>query len=148
SAETVTPPYTAIDRRSPAPFYLQLAQVLEEQIVSGRWKPGDQLASEPSLSEHFGVSRSTVRQALHTLERGGHLSRRKGRGTFVAEAGPGSWLLQSSDGFFHAGVHRLGHRVTSKVLKIERGPLVDWAARDLGLERGADGVAVERLRSF
>ena len=40
----------AVDRESPLPFYFQLAQLLEEEIVSGRWKPGVRLPSEPETT--------------------------------------------------------------------------------------------------
>src|SRR4051794_16288878 len=101
-------PEPPIDRSSPVPFYFQLAEVLEGAIRSGRWQPGARLASEPELSEHYRLSRTTVRQALARLERRGLIERRKGQGTFVESAAPGLWLLQSSEGFFQNEVDRLG----------------------------------------
>ena len=53
-----------IDRSSSIPFHLQLRKLLEHQIETGQWPQGDRLPSEPFLSEHYGVSRATVRQAL------------------------------------------------------------------------------------
>ena len=73
-----------IDRDSPIPYYYQLSEILREQINSGRLVAGDQLASEPALCEHYGVSRTVVRQALGDLESEGAIQRMKGRGTFVA----------------------------------------------------------------
>jgi GntR family transcriptional regulator len=144
---TVSLPDGSIERSSPVPFYFQLTRILQDEIVSRRWKVGDRVPSEPALCEHFRVSRSTVRQALQMLEQEGHVSRQKGRGTFIAEARQGSWLLQSSDGFFQEEAERLGRKVSSKLLRVEREPLVGWAARSLELEEGADGVTIERLRN-
>jgi GntR family transcriptional regulator len=141
---TLPPP--SIDRDSPVPFYFQLGRVLEEEIVSGRWPVGHRLESEPTLGEHFGVSRSVIRQALDRLERDGHIQRVKGRGTFVTGGGNGSWRLQSSEGFFQEEVSRLGHKVTSKVLRAERAELPRWATEALELPAGARGVTIERLR--
>jgi GntR family transcriptional regulator len=140
-------PEPTIDRRSPVPFYSQLAELLEQEIVSGRWEPGLRLPSEIDLCSHFGVSRTTLRQALGRLEQEGLVSRHKGRGTFVEGTSPRSWLLQSSGGFFEEEVQRMGRRVTSRVLRIERGALPGWACDALGLPTGSTGLTLERVRS-
>jgi GntR family transcriptional regulator len=136
-----------IDRRSPVPLYFQLERALEQQITSGRWQPGDRLPSEPTLTEDFQVSRSVVRQALTRLEQDGLLRRVKGRGTFVAESSPRSWLLQSAEGFFQDEVGRLGRSVTSRVLRCEIDTLESWACDALGLPEGHKGVTLERVRA-
>jgi GntR family transcriptional regulator len=135
-----------IDRDSPVPFYFQLAELLESQIVDGRWKPGAQLPAEPELSGYYGLSRTTIRQALARLEQGGLISRRKGHGTFVEATRQPSWLVQSSGGFFQEEVERLGRHVTSAVRRAERRPLPPWAAQALGLPPHTSGVMLERLR--
>lgn len=139
-------PEPRIDRTSPVPFYFQLARFLREQITSGRWEPGHRLVSEPELGEHFGVSRTVVRQALSRLEEEGLLSRLKGRGTFVADGRQRSWLLQSSEGFFQDEMARAGLAVTSRILRNEVTRLPPWAADALGAPSGSAGVTVARLR--
>src|SRR4051812_31968798 len=141
-------PEPPIDRDSPVPFYFQLAEVLEGEIRSGRWEPGARLASEPELSEHYGISRTTVRQALARLAQRGLIARRKGQGTFVEGGQPDLWLLQSSEGFFQDEVDRLGRTVTSRVLHAELGPLPAWACDALEVPRGSHGATLERLRSL
>jgi GntR family transcriptional regulator len=141
----VTLPQSAIDRGSPIPFYFQLKKLLEEEIDSGRWAPGARLPSEPAICSHFDVSRTTVRQALAELEAEGVIRKDKGRGSFVAERRSTGWLLQSSHGFFEEAV-REGHKVTSRVLRREVGPLPLWAVDALRLPPGAEGVTLERLR--
>jgi hypothetical protein len=42
-------PTSRVDRTSPVPFYFQLKKLLAEEIVAGRWLPGDRLPSEPSI---------------------------------------------------------------------------------------------------
>jgi len=140
-------PANTIDRESPVPFYFQLSELLEQEIVGGRWEPGYRLPSEPEASAHFGLSRTTIRQALARLEQEGLIVRRKGQGTFVAESQPRTWLLQSSAGFFEEEVERMGRSVTSVVLRtVVRGPLPGWAVASLGLA-GAVGATLERVRS-
>jgi GntR family transcriptional regulator len=138
-------PAAAIDRRSPIPFYFQLTELLTREIETGRWAVGDRLPSEPALCEQFGVSRTTVRQALAALESAGLVRREKGRGTFVTERESGGWLLQSAHGFYEEA-ERAGHAVQSRVLarKVEALPV--WASEALGLQAGSHGVTVERLR--
>ncbi len=74
-----------IDKNSPIPVYYQLKQDFIENINSGRWKNGQCIDSERELSEYYGVSRMTIRQALGELVQEGLLIREKGRGTFVCE---------------------------------------------------------------
>jgi GntR family transcriptional regulator len=140
-------PAVLIDRASPVPYYFQLAELLEQEITGGRWQSGFRLPSEPELCEQFGLSRTTVRQALARLEKRGLIERLKGQGTFVRQGLPGLWLLQSSEGFFQDEVDRLGRTVTSRILRAERGSLPAWACQALELLPGTEGATLERLRS-
>lgn len=139
-------PLGQIDRRSPVPFFFQVKGLLADEFDRGRWVPGDRLPSEPELCDHFGVSRSTVRQALAELEREGRLRRERGRGTFVAEPRTSAWFLQSSHGF-HDEATAAGHEVTSRVLRRELVPLPSWAAVALRVPAGSEGLRVDRVRS-
>src|SRR5512140_3801490 len=57
-----------------------------QQISAGELVPGQRLGAERDLAVAFGVSRSTLRQALGALESAGVVHRVPGRGggTFVA----------------------------------------------------------------
>jgi GntR family transcriptional regulator len=140
-------PRNAIDRSSPVPFYYQLSELLEQEITSGSLQPGEQLPSEAELCEQFNISRTTVRQALNRLRERGLIERLKGQGTFVQRGHSGLWLLQSSEGFFHDEVDRLGRTVTSKIVQSDRGMLPEWACKALELSEGAHGATLKRLRS-
>ncbi|HBT47054.1 MAG TPA: GntR family transcriptional regulator [Peptococcaceae bacterium] len=73
-----------IDKSSFVPPYYQLAQILERQIKSGQYRPGDALPSEAELSEKYGLSRMTVRRSLNELARAGLIRTERGKGTFVS----------------------------------------------------------------
>ena len=135
-----------LDRGSPVPLYFQIERLIEEAILSGKAGPGTRVPSEPNLAEHFGVSRSVVRQSLVRLEQEGLLSRIRGRGSFVRETERRSWRLQGSEGFFEEEVDRLGRSVTSHVVRCEIEPLPSWATEALRLGSGARGVVLERIR--
>ncbi|HVX44167.1 MAG TPA: GntR family transcriptional regulator [Mycobacteriales bacterium] len=73
-----------LDRLSPVPLYHQLERALLELIVGSGMAPDARFPSESELSERFGVTRPTVRQALERLVRVGVLRKERGRGTYVA----------------------------------------------------------------
>lgn len=66
-------------------MYYQLKELLRREISAGSYAPGAQIPSEHELMRRFGVSRATVRQALGDLVVEGLLTKRQGKGTFVAE---------------------------------------------------------------
>lgn len=136
----------AIDRNSPVPFYFQLAELLETHIASGILARDSRLPSEPVLCAYFGLSRTTIRQALARLQQRGLVERLKGQGTFVRRSRPGVWLLQSTEGFFQGEVD-LGRTVTSQIVRAAKEPIPDWACAVLEVEPGAVGATIERLRS-
>ncbi|MCD7852476.1 MAG: GntR family transcriptional regulator, partial [Oscillospiraceae bacterium] len=70
---------------SDIPLYSQLVSIVKRNISAGTLSPGDLLPSESELCKTFGISRSTVRQAIGALESEGLVVRKQGRGTFVAE---------------------------------------------------------------
>ena len=79
------------------PLYQQVKLLIIQQIVEGRWQPGDALPSEFQLGDEFKVSQGTVRKALDALARDGMVVRRQGKGTFVAEHDQQETLFK----FFH-----------------------------------------------
>lgn len=61
-----------------------LADLIQEQIIAGKYQLNEQLPAEPELMAEFGVGRSSVREAIGKLENAGIVSVRQGLGTFVA----------------------------------------------------------------
>jgi len=64
---------------------------LVEIIVTGQLKEGDLLPPEGPLSEHFGVSRTVLRESVKRLEEKGLVIVSQGRGTQVQA--PGYWNM-------------------------------------------------------
>lgn len=71
-------------RANRVPLSTQAQQYLLAQIEQGIYAPGEQLPSEKELAVQLGISRPTLREALHNLEQAGVLLRKHGVGTFVA----------------------------------------------------------------
>jgi len=83
-------------------LYEQIVQQIEESIVEGRLKPGDQLLAERELAQQFGVSRTAVREAVKTLSEKGLVESYSGRGTFVT-SGKSQSVRHSLDNFLKSG---------------------------------------------
>lgn len=62
-----------------------VAREIEQRVLEGRLKPGDRLPSERDLSVQLGVSRASLREAIHKLAARGMLESRQGGGTFVTD---------------------------------------------------------------
>lgn len=54
-------------------------------VVEGRLAPGEKLPNEVELARELGVSRTTLREAIHALASQNVLQVQRGRGTFVAD---------------------------------------------------------------
>ncbi|MFC4595727.1 FadR/GntR family transcriptional regulator [Sphingobium tyrosinilyticum] len=59
--------------------YELVARQLEQQILAKQIEPGDALPTESAMAVSLGVNRSTVREALRTLEQNGLIAREAGR---------------------------------------------------------------------
>src|SRR2546425_7410184 len=77
-------------------LYEQIVQQIEESILKGALKPGDQLPAERELAQQFGVSRTAVREAVKALREKGLVEAYSGRGTFVTD-GTSQAIRQSLD---------------------------------------------------
>ena len=66
-------------RKIPDVVYKQLISL----ISSGRLKPGEQLPSERAMASDMGVSRQSIREAIHRAKAEGLIEVRQGGGTFV-----------------------------------------------------------------
>ena len=104
-------------------------EALHIWLAGGRYRQGDRLPPENEVVTMLGVSRGTLRSALHRLEERGEIVRRQGSGTFVGRA---------------TGPAALGERLERlepySSLAERRG--LTLSSVDLHLERRAVGVEV------
>ena len=73
--------------------YEQVAEQIQELIARGVLKPGDKLPAERELAAKFGVGRSSLRDAIRTLEVTGVLESRHGSGTVIRELSADSLVV-------------------------------------------------------
>lgn len=66
-------------------LYEKIVQQIEKRIVDGDLKSGDKLPSERELGNQFGVSRTSVREAMKALSLKGLIEVMPGKGTFITD---------------------------------------------------------------
>ena len=119
-----------------APAYRQVAEQLRDLILSGQLKAGERLPSEPELSAMFGVSRSTVREALRALSSQNLVTTTRGvtGGTVVAHPEPDhiSAFLEASIGLLS------GSRKVTIAELLEVRALLEVPAARLAAARRSD----------
>ncbi len=69
--------------KNDAPLYLQLANILETQIMAGHLEPGQKLPSVRELALMSKTNPNTVSKALAQLEQKGLIETRRTSGKFV-----------------------------------------------------------------
>ena len=93
SSQTIASPPTLAGARENSVYkvvrtsrlYEQIVQQIEESVLNGTLKPGDQLPAERELAQRLGVSRTAVREAVKALREKGLVEAYSGRGTFVTD---------------------------------------------------------------
>jgi GntR family transcriptional regulator len=128
------------------PLYEQMADTLRAEIRAGRYRPGDKLPSERELSERFGVSKVTARQAIVQLRAEGLVTSRVGYGVLVAEPGPPRRLsddILRGEAFYRA-VGRLGLE-PNVATTITREPATEEVAEALNVPVGDEVLVHTRL---
>jgi GntR family transcriptional regulator len=128
---------------NPFPRYLQIRNLLIRRISDG-FMPGDRFPTEHAICDEFGVSRETVREALHGLESEGLIARYRGKGTFVVR------LPLTVDDERLTGLvedfTELRLNTWAKVIRSGAENAPPRVVRALHLDRGAMVFRIRRLR--
>lgn len=79
---------TLLVPKSPIPLYMQIANILTENIKNATLPAASKLPPERELAALLGVSRTTAINAYRRLEEQGLVTTKVGSGTYVAELAP------------------------------------------------------------
>jgi GntR family transcriptional repressor for pyruvate dehydrogenase complex len=82
--------------------YEDIVRQIRTLIEEGKLKRNDHLPSERDLSDTFGVSRTTVREAIRTLESMKLLQSRQGNGTYVVASSEEALIQPLAAALFNA----------------------------------------------
>lgn len=133
-----------LDPDSPLPLYHQLKAAIRHEIRLGHWLHGTVIPPERELIARFGVSRTTVRQALGELVAEGILYRQQGKGTFVAVPRPIVETLSGLTGHVEE-LHLRGLSPQVTVLEVAVAAPPDSIAAMLELEPDEPAQVIRRL---
>ncbi|HEX6122668.1 MAG TPA: GntR family transcriptional regulator [Ktedonobacterales bacterium] len=133
-----------IQRNSPVPRYHQLKEILQERVRSGEWQPGELIPSERELSETYGISRMTARQAITDLVNEGIFFREQGKGTFVTKRKITQQLMHLTG--FTEDIRARGQQPSTRVLSAAMMPADELTAERLQIPAGQPIFCLQRLR--
>jgi GntR family transcriptional regulator len=131
-----------LDRGAPLPLYFQLRHVLMDEIQTRGLTPGDKLPTEAQIERRYGISRSTIRQALNSLAGEGIVERIQGKGTFVSPPKRRHTPLLTS---FTENMLSQGHMPSHRVLASSVVSAPQAIAARLAVDEGAACRFLRRL---
>ena len=133
-----------IDKNSRIPVYVQLMNILIDQIKSGALGEDDKIPAERELCDKYSISRTTVRQAIQELEKERYIYIQRGKGTFVSPR----QYKQELFGFysFTEEMKKLGKVPSSKVIDFEVTYCDESIAEKMGKAVGDKIFRFARLR--
>jgi GntR family transcriptional regulator, transcriptional repressor for pyruvate dehydrogenase complex len=105
------------------PLFTRVAEQVERFITGNGLSPGERLPGERELCGLLGVSRTSVREALRSLQARGIVTVQHGKGVFVAKPGEGDSALSRLALLREIGMDELF--AMREVLEV---PAAGWAA--------------------
>ena len=70
---------------SDRPIFMQIIEIIQLEIISGKYRPGDKLPSVRDLASEAAVNPNTMQKALSELERSGLVYSQRTSGLFITE---------------------------------------------------------------
>ena len=77
-----------LNPNSGVPLYVQLQMQIQQRILAGQFRHGEQLPSVRDFSAELGINPLTVTKVYQILEREGFVETRRGLGTYVSHQSP------------------------------------------------------------
>ena len=137
-------PANKLDPSHPLPLYHQLKEILKQKILSEEWPVGTLIPTEQELIQTYGVSRTTVREAITELSAEGLLMKRQGKGTIVTSTRVEERLGRLT-GFAEEMLDK-GLKHSAKLLSCEFKKNCYYEISKLGLKDDAVVFFVDRIR--
>lgn len=135
-----------LDKSVPIPLYYQLKTLLMEEIKADAYPVDSLIPTEMEISEMFGISRTTVRQAITELVQEGWLYRIKSKGTFVARRKIKQDFIRRLESF-NEQIERTGRKPGTELLAMEVVSMMDRVADVFHAAAGEKAIYLHRKRS-
>lgn len=91
-----------IDFNSIKPIYLQIAEGIEDDIIQGNLKEGDQAYSQLIISRELGVNPATAAKGINVLVLKGILEKQRGLSMVVTAGARDRLLAEKKDNNIHS----------------------------------------------
>lgn len=82
------------------PIFVQIAQMVQENIVNGRWSEGERILSTRELAVELAVNPATVQRSYEHLTGLGVVEQQRGLGYFVCRGAVEKILTARREEFF------------------------------------------------
>ena len=116
-----------IDFGSQTPIFLQLSQGLEDEILSGIYREGEQIPSITELAASYKINPATALKGINLLVDAGIVYKKRGIGMFVSQGALQLLKEKRQDEFFQQYVLQMVQE--AKRLSIQPETLRDWIER-------------------
>jgi len=116
-----------IDFGSQTPIFLQLSQGLEDEILSGVYREGEQIPSITELAASYKINPATALKGINLLVDAGIVYKKRGIGMFVSQGALQLLKEKRQDEFFQQYVLPMAQE--AKRLSIQPETLRDWIER-------------------
>jgi len=127
------------------PLHKQIEQDILKKIKSGEYPENETIPTEIELSDVYGVSRPTIRQAVQSLVNEGYLEKRKKRGTLVKRSKIQQDFTRHVESF-DSELYRKGLSPRTKVLNFTTTTATEEVAKNLNLNESDLVYKLTRLR--
>lgn len=125
--------------------YELVVEQIEVYLLENRLQPGDRLPAERDLAALFGVSRTSVREALKVMEMNGAIEIRRGGGSFIAASEHAKLSRVLSSHFDDAETHFIHEMLElRRAFEVEAASLAAQRATPENLE--AIQEALDRMK--
>ena len=126
-------------------LHLQVRRLLLSAITQGEFAAVDMLPTEAVLCNHLGVSRSTLRHAVTSLEQEGYLRRRQGMGTIIDRNVCNVTARFDLNSEFSILLHDLGYAPSVRFIDAREEDANAQVARLLKTKEGARLLSITKL---
>jgi len=108
-------------------IYLQIAQMVENDILRGVYQAGEQVPSTNALARQLNINPATAAKGLNLLAADGILYKKRGLGMFVAEGAHRAIREKRRAAFYDGYVRPLARE--SRSLGLDREELLDMVEK-------------------
>ncbi len=134
-----------INKDIPVPLYYQVKKIILDEINNEGVKAGDAIPTEKTFCDIYGISRTTIRQAISELVNEGYLYRVKSKGTFVSQPKIKTDLVNMYDGY-NIELSNMSITPSTQIIELTLVKANSEQAKALNIDEGSNVIYLLRHR--